>query len=76
LVEERRLKLARDGRGSRGLSAARRLAGRAPTSTHFRHPRNAVRDNARISTKYTGGPYPRGEERVVALIEPDRQSVG
>jgi PPOX class probable F420-dependent enzyme len=29
-----------------------------------------------ISTKYTGGPYPRGEERVVALIEPDRQSVG
>jgi PPOX class probable F420-dependent enzyme len=30
----------------------------------------------RISTKYTGGPYPRGEERVVALIEPDRQSVG
>ena len=30
----------------------------------------------RISTKYTGGPYLRGEERVVALIEPDRQSVG
>jgi PPOX class probable F420-dependent enzyme len=29
-----------------------------------------------ISTKYTGGPYRRGEERVVALIEPDRQSVG
>lgn len=27
----------------------------------------------RISTKYTGGPYPRGDERVVALIEPDRQ---
>ncbi|MGP3967784.1 PPOX class F420-dependent oxidoreductase [Streptomyces sp. 6N223] len=30
----------------------------------------------RISTKYTGGPYTRGEERVVALIEPDRQRVG
>jgi PPOX class probable F420-dependent enzyme len=29
-----------------------------------------------ISTKYTGGPYPRDEERVVALIEPDRQSLG
>jgi hypothetical protein len=30
----------------------------------------------RISTKYTGGPYPRDEERVVALIEPDRQIMG
>ena len=30
----------------------------------------------RISTKYIGGPYPRAEERVVALIEPDRQTVG
>jgi PPOX class probable F420-dependent enzyme len=30
----------------------------------------------RISTKYIGRPYPRGEERVVALIEPDRQSMG
>jgi PPOX class probable F420-dependent enzyme len=30
----------------------------------------------RISTKYTGGPYPRDEERVVALIEPDVQRVG
>jgi PPOX class probable F420-dependent enzyme len=30
----------------------------------------------RISTKYVGGPYSRGEERVVALIEPERQSVG
>jgi PPOX class probable F420-dependent enzyme len=30
----------------------------------------------RISAKYTGNPYPRGEERVVALIEPDRQSLG
>jgi len=30
----------------------------------------------RISTKYTGGPYPREQERVVALIEPDRQSLG
>jgi len=30
----------------------------------------------RISTKYTGGPYSRDEERVVALIEPDRQSMG
>jgi PPOX class probable F420-dependent enzyme len=24
-----------------------------------------------LSTKYTGGPYPRGEVRVVALIEPE-----
>jgi PPOX class probable F420-dependent enzyme len=30
----------------------------------------------RMSEKYIGGPYSRGEERVVALIEPDRQSVG
>jgi PPOX class probable F420-dependent enzyme len=30
----------------------------------------------RIATKYTGGPYPRTEERVVALIEPDRQIIG
>lgn len=27
----------------------------------------------RISTKYTGGPYSRDEQRVVMLIEPDRQ---
>jgi PPOX class probable F420-dependent enzyme len=30
----------------------------------------------RIATKYTGGPYPRGQERVVAVVEPDRQTVG
>ncbi|MFC3996209.1 PPOX class F420-dependent oxidoreductase [Nocardiopsis sediminis] len=30
----------------------------------------------RISTKYTGGPYPRDEKRIVALIEPGRQSAG
>ena len=30
----------------------------------------------RISAKYTGGPYPRDQERVVALVEPDRQTVG
>jgi hypothetical protein len=30
----------------------------------------------RISGKYTGRPYPRDEERVIALIEPDRQSAG
>jgi PPOX class probable F420-dependent enzyme len=30
----------------------------------------------RIATKYTGGPYPRTEQRVVVLIEPDRQSLG
>jgi len=30
----------------------------------------------RIATKYIGGPYSRDEERVVALVEPDRQSVG
>ena len=30
----------------------------------------------RISTKYTGAPYPRGEERVVAVVEPERQTVG
>lgn len=30
----------------------------------------------RLSTKYTGGPYPRAEERVAMLIEPDRQSAG
>jgi PPOX class probable F420-dependent enzyme len=30
----------------------------------------------RIATKYIGGPYSRGEERVVALIEAERQTVG
>ena len=30
----------------------------------------------RIATKYIGGPYARGAERVVALIEPEQQSVG
>jgi PPOX class probable F420-dependent enzyme len=30
----------------------------------------------RIAAKYIGAPYSREEERVVALIEPDRQSVG
>src|SRR4051812_1862812 len=29
-----------------------------------------------IQIKYTGSPYPRGQERVVAVIEPERQSVG
>ncbi len=30
----------------------------------------------RIAAKYIAGPYSRAEERVVALIEPDRQSAG
>jgi PPOX class probable F420-dependent enzyme len=30
----------------------------------------------RISTKYTGVPYSRGEERIVAVIEAERQTVG
>jgi PPOX class probable F420-dependent enzyme len=30
----------------------------------------------RIAVKYTGQPYPRGQERVVALIEPSVQRVG
>lgn len=29
-----------------------------------------------ISRKYTGAPYPRGEERVIAVIEAERQTVG
>jgi PPOX class probable F420-dependent enzyme len=29
-----------------------------------------------LSRKYTGAPYPRGQERVVAVIEPGRQAVG
>jgi PPOX class probable F420-dependent enzyme len=29
-----------------------------------------------IAIKYTGSPYARGEERVVALIEPDKQQLG
>lgn len=29
-----------------------------------------------MATKYTGHPYPRGQERVVALIEPDVQQAG
>lgn len=30
----------------------------------------------RIFAKYVGGRYPRGEERVVALIELDHQKIG
>ncbi|EWC60256.1 pyridoxamine 5'-phosphate oxidase-related, FMN-binding [Actinokineospora spheciospongiae] len=30
----------------------------------------------RIATKYTGQPYSRDEDRVVAVIAPDRQAVG
>jgi len=30
----------------------------------------------RLVTKYTDQPYPRGQERVVVLIEPERQMVG
>ena len=30
----------------------------------------------RLATKYTGAPYPRGQERVVVVIEPERQTVG
>jgi PPOX class probable F420-dependent enzyme len=29
-----------------------------------------------LSAKYTGGAYSRGQERVVAVIEPERQTVG
>ncbi|HVV17918.1 MAG TPA: PPOX class F420-dependent oxidoreductase [Pseudonocardiaceae bacterium] len=29
-----------------------------------------------LSTKYVGAPYPRDQERVVALIEPEHQTVG
>lgn len=30
----------------------------------------------RLAAKYIGEPYPRDDERIVVLIEPDRQSVG
>ena len=29
-----------------------------------------------IAKKYTGAPYTRGEERIVAVVEPERQTVG
>jgi PPOX class probable F420-dependent enzyme len=29
-----------------------------------------------LARKYTGAPYPRGQERVVAVIEPERQTIG
>lgn len=29
-----------------------------------------------LSTKYTGEPYPQGQERVVLVIEPEQQTVG
>jgi PPOX class probable F420-dependent enzyme len=29
-----------------------------------------------IQVKYTGQPYPRGQERVVAVVEPGQQTVG
>lgn len=30
----------------------------------------------RLAVKYTGAPYPRSQERVVAVVEPEHQSVG
>jgi PPOX class probable F420-dependent enzyme len=30
----------------------------------------------RIAMKYTGGPYPRGQDRVVAVVEVERQKAG
>ncbi len=30
----------------------------------------------RLAMKYTGAPYPREHERIVVLIEPERQTVG
>lgn len=30
----------------------------------------------RIAAKYTGAPYPREQERIAAVVEPDRQKVG
>ncbi|MGI5285044.1 hypothetical protein ACQEVF_17145 [Nonomuraea polychroma] len=29
-----------------------------------------------LATKYTGEPYPRGQERIVVVIEPERQTIG
>ena len=29
-----------------------------------------------LAMKYTSAPYPRGHQRVVAVVEPDRQTVG
>src|ERR1700759_1784944 len=29
-----------------------------------------------IATKYTGQPYTRGKERIVAVVEPDQQTIG
>ena len=29
-----------------------------------------------LSRKYTGGPYPREQDRVAIVVEPDRQTVG
>jgi PPOX class probable F420-dependent enzyme len=30
----------------------------------------------RIAAKYLGGPYPRGEERIIVLIEPETTQIG
>jgi hypothetical protein len=30
----------------------------------------------RLAMKYLGMPYPRGEERIVAFVEPHRQIIG
>ncbi len=54
---------------------ARRAAG---TRRHLnRSPRHRTpRRLDQLSTKYTGALYPRGQERVVVVIEPERQTVG
>ncbi|WP_433062061.1 PPOX class F420-dependent oxidoreductase [Dactylosporangium sp. CS-033363] len=30
----------------------------------------------RVAAKYTGGPYDRSQERIIAVIEPDHQKIG
>ncbi|WP_203671884.1 MULTISPECIES: hypothetical protein [unclassified Streptomyces] len=63
------------GRRSSARTGGRRLvAGRGVVEWIEGDAAWAIID--RISTKYTGAPYSRGQERVVAVIEPERQTVG
>jgi hypothetical protein len=64
---------APDGGYRRFCSATQRKSVRVIEWLEGDAPREII---DQLSTRYTGAPYPRGQERVVVVIEPKRQTVG
>jgi FAD/FMN-containing dehydrogenase len=73
---------APDGAAVRPPPPARARDQPAADAGHHRHPgrdrggTRGRRRQRRLATKYTGTPYLQGQERVVVVIEPERQTVG